>query len=276
MGNLRGIPHNFVFGDLLDADAVKTFFLKGKLDYVVHLAAVGSVPRSIENPRLSFENNAQATLNVLEACKLQELPILFSSSSSVYGKNPKMPKKETDWLAPMSPYAASKLSAEGMCQAYRESYQMNINVFRLFNVYGPKQNWKGAYAAVIPKWITAAENSEPIVVYGDGEQKRDFTYIKDVVQTFKAVITSQTCLQSPINLAFGKPISLNGILNIFSERYKNIKIEFQPKRTGDILHSEADTSLLRASEVMPANITTIQQGLDETIKWYNSRIIGNN
>jgi UDP-glucose 4-epimerase len=213
--NLLSLSVNITQGDLKDIDAVNDFFSKSEIEYCVHLGALGSVPRSIENPRASFDSNAIATLNVLEIARIRLTPVLFSSSSSVYGINKNLPKIEKDWLSPISPYAASKLAAEGLTMAYRESYGLPITIYRLFNVYGPHQNPESLYAAVLPKWIFAAFNNQPLVVFGDGEQRRDFTFVDDVISVFEKSIIAKHNIDYPINLAFGNPVTLNQILNVY-------------------------------------------------------------
>jgi UDP-glucose 4-epimerase len=150
-------------------------------DAIIHLAARGSVPRSISNPEATFQANIQGTINVCEIARLRSIPIIFSSSSSVYGLNDKENKSEDEWLAPISPYAASKLSGEAIVAAYSRTFNFPTAVFRLFNVYGPGQRPEHQYSAVIPRWIWAAMRKDELMVYGDGETTRDFTYVDNVV-----------------------------------------------------------------------------------------------
>lgn len=269
--NLEDVECTLIEGDLKNQETVKRFLLGCDLQYVYHLGAVGSVPRSIDNPLLSFENNAVATLNVLEAAREKKIPILFSSSSSVYGKNPKLPKEEIDWLSPISPYAAAKLSAEAMCLAYAESFGMEITIFRLFNVYGPKQNPDGAYAAVIPKWIRAAREGKPLQIYGDGEQSRDFTFVNDVTMIMSAVMKSNTGNKGPINLAFGTPVTLNQIVEVFGHYFGRVKVEYLPERKGDIRNSESNPNKLFSLGISPNQPTDIREGLKRTFEWFESR-----
>ena len=268
LSNLEGINANLVRADLKNLNEVDSFFQKEEIDYCIHLGALGSVPRSIDTPRASFEANAIATLNVLESVKKRSIPIIFSSSSSVYGKNPKLPKIEKDWLSPISPYAASKLAAEAMTLAFRESYGISTLVYRLFNVYGPKQNPDSLYAAVIPKWIFAAFKGEPLVVYGDGEQKRDFTFVDDVVQILSRSIRENHDADYPVNLAFGNPVTLNEIIGVFKSYFGGIKVEYKEIRKGDIRNSESNPKALSDLHNNQIKETPLEKGLIATFDWY--------
>jgi len=268
LSNLEGVNANLVRADLKNLNEVEGFFQKEEIDYCIHLGALGSVPRSIDTPRASFEANAIATLNVLESVKKRSIPIIFSSSSSVYGKNPKLPKIEKDWLSPISPYAASKLAAEAMTLAFRESYGISTLVYRLFNVYGPKQNPDSLYAAVIPKWIFAAFKGEPLVVYGDGEQKRDFTFVDDVVQILSRSIRENHDADYPVNLAFGNPVTLNEIIGVFKSYFGGIKVEYKEIRKGDIRNSESNPKALSDLHNNQIKETPLEKGLIATFDWY--------
>jgi len=271
LSNLEGVNANLVRADLKNLTEVDEFFQKEEIDFCVHLGALGSVPRSIDTPRASFEANAIAALNVLESVKKRSIPIIFSSSSSVYGKNPKLPKIEKDWLSPISPYAASKLAAEAMTLAFRESYGISTLVYRLFNVYGPKQNPDSLYAAVIPKWIFAAFKREPLIVYGDGEQKRDFTFVDDVVQILSSSIREKHDADYPINLAFGNPVTLNEILRVFKKYFNEIKVEYKEIRKGDIRNSESNPEALSDLHDNQIKKTSLEDGLVATFDWYKER-----
>jgi UDP-glucose 4-epimerase len=271
LSNLEGVNANIVRADLKNLNDVDEFFQREEIDYCVHLGALGSVPRSINTPRASFEANAIATLNVLESVKKRSTPIIFSSSSSVYGKNQKLPKTEKDWLSPISPYAASKLAAEAMTLAFRESYGISTLVYRLFNVYGPKQDPNSLYAAVIPKWIFAAFKGEPVIVYGDGEQKRDFTFVEDVVQILSKSIKEKHDADYPVNLAFGNPVTLNEILEVFKSYFGGIKVEYKEIRKGDIRNSESNPVTLNNLHDSQIKKTPLEVGLVATFEWFKKR-----
>lgn len=271
LNNLEGVKANLIRADLKNANEVEAFFQKEEIDYCIHLGALGSVPRSIRTPRASFEANAIATLNVLESVKKRSIPIIFSSSSSVYGKNPKLPKIEKDWLSPISPYAASKLAAEAMTLAFRESYGISTLVYRLFNVFGPRQNPDSLYAAVIPKWIFAAFKGEPLVVYGDGEQKRDFTFVDDVVQILSRSIRENHDADYPVNLAFGNPVTLNEIISVFKSYFGGIKVEYKEIRKGDIRNSESNPETLSELHDNQIKKTPLEVGLVATFDWFKKQ-----
>jgi len=266
--NIENLSVSVMQDDLRNMAAVNEFFSKYKIEYCVHLGALGSVPRSIENPRASFESNAIGTLNVLEAARINLTPVLFSSSSSVYGLNDNLPKVEKDWLSPLSPYAASKLAAESLILAFRESYGLPISIYRLFNVYGPHQTSESVYAAVLPKWIFAAFNNQPLVVFGDGEQKRDFTFVDDVISVFEKSIKNNHNIDYPINLAFGKPVTLNQILQIFKKYFGKITVDYRDVRKGDIRDSESNPASLMNLHNHKLSQTPLESGLVSTFEWF--------
>lgn len=268
--NLEGLEVEIVQGDLRKQDEVQSFFTKRKFDYCIHLGAMGSVPRSIETPRTSFEANVLGTFNLLEAARIAKLPIIYSSSSSVYGSNLKLPKTELDWQSPISPYGSFKSSSEAMMMAYAKSYDLKINVYRLFNVYGPRQNPHGAYSAVVPRWTLSAFKGEPISVYGDGNQKRDFTYVDDVNDVFMTTMIKSKVEMLPINLAFGTPVTLNTMLELFREYFPNLKVNYSDIRKGDIRDSESDPSKLRES-IGDYQATSLREGLIRTFDWYKQK-----
>ena len=269
--NVKEFEIDVCVGDLRDAETVRRFVSENHIEYFFHLGALGSVPRSVQYPRSSFSTNTISTLNVLEAVREKSIPLFFTSSSSVYGKNPVMPKIEKDWLSPISPYAASKAASEMLITSYRETFRLRTAIFRLFNVYGPRQNPDGSYAAVIPRWILAAFRNEPLIVYGDGEQKRDFTFVDDVTSIMVKSLDQLLDLEHPVNLAFGKPVSLNQVLDVFKQYFGDLNINYQEKRTGDIHNSSASTK--KILDLFPdySNPTSISEGLITTIEWYKKK-----
>mgnify|MGYP006279032891 CR=1 FL=1 len=232
-------------------------------EFIFHLAARGSVPRSIANPEATFEVNTRGTFNVLSFAKDFHVPLLFSSSSSVYGANDALPKNEYMWTSPLTPYAASKLYGEALMQSYSMSYNLPLITFRFFNIFGPWQRPDHDYAAVIPK----AMNGETILVYGDGEQTRDFTYVDSVVSALINVMENQVSDPQPINLAFGGKISLNQVLNELSGYFPNLRVEYRPERPGDVRNSQNDPS--RLFEYFPnLKATQFDVGMRKTIEWF--------
>ena len=168
---------------------------------IFHLAARGSVPRSIKNPVATHDVNATGTLNVLEVARSSGAHVIFSSSSSVYGRNMQLPKDESMWLSPMTPYAASKLAAEGYVQAYASAYKVPTTLLRFFNVFGPRQRPDHEYAAVLPKWIWLAMQGKAIDVYGDGSASRDFTYVDTVLDIAMTAMNEKILTEGAMNLA---------------------------------------------------------------------------
>lgn len=262
--NVTGLPITVFKGSITDEETVKVAM--DGVSHVVHLAARGSVPRSLHNPIATHTVNATGSLNVLEASRQQGAHFVAASSSSVYGANLESPKDEMMRVAPMTPYAASKLAAESYVQAYQHSYGLEALTFRFFNVFGPWQRPDHEYAAVIPKWIWKALQGEQITVNGDGGIIRDFTYVDDVVELLMQAIEGRVSHPIPINLAFGNPVSLLDIVEALRGSLDGLTEVYGPGRPGDVLHSENDPSLLLS--IFP-NVTTtpFEVGLAKTIQW---------
>lgn len=243
-------------------------------DAVIHLAARPSVPRSIADPLRSHEVNATGTLRVLEAARALDDPyVIVASSSSVYGANPHLPKAESMVPMPMSPYAVSKLAAEQYAIAWQHSYGMRTLAFRFFNVFGPYQAPDHDYAAVVPSFIAAALRGQPVTIYGDGEQSRDFTYVGTVCDVIAAALTGRVTSQSPVNLAFGTRVNLLEVLALI-EAIIGTPVErvHEPARVGDVRHSQADDAALRAlfPDLTPLPLAT---GLEHTAAWLRSVVL---
>ncbi len=263
--NLAGLEVEVVRGTLVDAEAVAR--AADGVDAIVHLGARGSVPRSLEYPVATHEANATGTLNVVEAARHSGTYVVMSSSSSVYGANPLLPKIERTWTQPLSPYAASKLAGEGYMLGYQASYGLPTLVFRFFNVFGPWQRPDHDYAAVVPKWLWKAMKGQVIEVHGDGTQTRDFTYVDSVVDVLMDAIERRVSLDSPINLAFGRRHSLLDLLErIESSLGVTPKVEFVAPRVGDVRNSENDPALLMETfpEVEPVDL---DPALARTAAW---------
>ena len=242
---------------------------------IVHLGARGSVPRSIADPLATHVANATGTLNVLEVARQTGAYVVFSSSSSVYGANPLLPKTERTWTQPMSPYAASKLAGEGYLMAYRESYGLSALALRFFNVFGPWQRPDHDYAAVVPKWLHRALLGEVIEIHGDGLQTRDFTFVESVVDVLADALQRRISLDTPVNLAFGRPRSLLQVVEDM-ERLLGLPLRTRhlPSRIGDVHASENDPGLLLSTfpSVQPTEFTA---GLAKTAEWLQApRSIG--
>lgn len=239
------------------------------IDYVIHLAALGSVPRSIKDPATTHEINADGTLNILLASqKARVRKVIYSSSSSVYGDSPTLLKKESFTPNPKSPYAVSKLTGEYYCCVFRDVYGLETVSLRYFNVYGKKQDPDSHYAAVVPKFIKAFKNNRRPQIYGDGHQSRDFTFIEDCIEaTIKAVFSENSGGQI-INISYGQRVTVNELFNLIKKiTGKNIEPIYSDSRPGDIRHSlafiEKAEDLLGYKPSFP-----IKRGLKKTIEHY--------
>jgi nucleoside-diphosphate-sugar epimerase len=262
--NLEGIDCKFIEGSINDVEKLRHAFLG--TDYVLHQAALASVPRSVDDPMPSNQNNIEGTLNVLMmARKCNVRKVVYASSSSVYGDTPTLPKVETMATNPQSPYAVTKLAAEQYCQVFWKSYQLPTAALRYFNVFGPRQDPNSQYAAVIPRFIKLAKAGKKLTVYGDGEQTRDFTYIMDVVQANLRAAVDTENNGEVFNIARQERISLNELTQIiFRQLGRKGVLDYQAERPGDIKHSLADISKARTLLGYQPEYT-IEQGIGLTI-----------
>ncbi len=242
------------------------------IDYVLHEGAIPSVPRSIDDPATSHAANVDGTLTLLiEARHAGVKRLVYASSSSVYGNPETLPVRETFPTGPLSPYAVQKLAAENYCRVFYQVYGLETVSLRYFNVFGPGQNPKSVYAAVVPKFITAALEGRKIQVYGDGEQSRDFTYIENVVHANLLALVAPNAAGGVFNTACGHGITLNEILDAIRDiSGRELDVEYLPPRTGDIRHSLAD--IRAAGEVLGYRpLKTVRQGLERTYDWFARR-----
>lgn len=272
--NLEAIePVEFVEASILDRDNI-TRAMRG-CTYVFHEAAWGSVPRSVEHPRLYNDINITGTLNVLEAARETGVKrVIFAASSSAYGDNP-VPWVENMPVMPRSPYAATKVADEALLRAYSCSYGLDTAALRYFNIFGPRQNANSAYAAVIAAFAKAIINGQPPVLFGDGQQSRDFTYVDNAVH---ANLLAARCRQpirgQVINVGCGAPVSVMRLAEMMADEMgrSDVAPELRPPRTGDLLHSFAD--LTRARHVLGYEpIVRFADGLKKTIAWYESALV---
>ena len=266
--NLDGQNVTFHQISITDRDLLKSA-LKD-VEVVIHLAARGSVPRSVKDPIATHWVNTVGTLNILEICREQNAHLIFSSSSSVYGANLSLPKNEKMWMQPLSPYAASKLSAEAFVSAYSSTYDLKTTSLRFFNVFGPRQRPDHEYAAVLPKWIWKILHKEPIELHGDGTQTRDFTYIDTVCDVIKYAISEKVCGPEVINLAYGNNISLNEVLEKLRERTGSIEVRNMPTRVGDVKDSQNDPTFIKSlfPNIQPVNFDF---AFEKTFEWLQSQ-----
>ena len=238
--------------------------LSQNVDYVFHQAAIPSVPRSIKNPQASHSVNITGTLNVLLAARDSGVKkVIYASSSSVYGDTPTLPKVEDMIPNPQSPYALTKLVGEYYCNIFHQIYELPTICLRYFNVYGPRQDSNSQYAAVIPLFVARVSQNKPPIIYGDGEQTRDFTSIKDVVRANILAAEGDVC--GIFNIGVGKSISINELAELITKLMGgNIKPIRQEPRPGDVRYSLADITRAKTFGYVPKH--DLEEGLRETIK----------
>ncbi len=264
---------DFIEGDLRDAmvcaKAVRD------VDYVLHQAALPSVPRSIEDPVGTSELNLFSTIQLLNAAaKADVRRVVYAASSSAYGDQPVEVKHEGLMPEPMSPYACAKLAGEHYCAAFTRSFGLSTVAIRYFNVFGPRQDPNSAYSAVIPLFVTAILNGKPPTVYGDGKQTRDFTFVRNVVNAnmLAATCENEDANGQVVNVACGGSFSLlDLIVQINAVLGTKIEPEFAPARVGDVMHSLAD--IARAKELLGYEVEVdFAEGLDRTINYYKMQM----
>lgn len=265
---LQNSKFTFIEGDITDFDTCLQS--TNGVDYVLHQAAWGSVPRSIEMPLFYEQNNVVGTLNMMEASRQNNVKkFVYASSSSVYGDEPNLPKREGREGNLLSPYALTKRTNEEYGKLYYSLYGLETYGLRYFNVFGKRQKPDGAYAAVIPKWIKLLLNDEIPVIYGDGKQSRDFTYIENVIESnLKTCLSSRDAAGQAYNIAHGGQEYLIDIYwNLAKALGKDMQPKFAPERLGDIKHSNADTS--KAQQLLGyEGKWSFEMGIRETIAWY--------
>ena len=268
-GDRSNVPEHakvtFVEASMLDEHALAQACREA--ESIVHLGAIPSVPRSIADPVRTHHANVTGTVNVLEAARCTMAHVIVASSSSVYGANPRLPKREDQVAQPLSPYAAGKLAAESYALAYGATYGLEVLALRFFNVYGPLQRAGHAYAAVVPAFVAAAIAGEPLTIHGDGLQTRDFTYVGTVSRILRDAALDRVVSTTPVNLAFGSRTSLLELIDELEVilGYELARHHVAP-RAGDVRDSQADNSVLRSlfPEVAP---TTLVEGLRATVDW---------
>jgi len=267
--NIQDLDVTFIEGSILDVDAVRKSLVG--VDSVIHLAALGSVPRSILDPMASHAANATGTLTVLDEARQAGVKhFVVSSSSSVYGMNPALPKSEREWVRPMSPYAVSKLATEQYVLAYQQSFGMETLAFRFFNVYGPGQKAGHVYAAVIPVFIDALLDGRPLTINGDGTHSRDFTYVGTVCRVLLDTAKRRVTNPEPVNLAFGTNTTLSDLVRTLAQVTGRVpEVVHRDPRPGDVKNSQADNTVLRSlfPGVQPV---PLHQGIAETVAWFEA------
>jgi len=269
--NLAGFRCEFIEGSILDRDCVRRA-VQG-VDYIFHLAAMISVPESMAKPIECNELNTTGTLIVLEeAAKLGVKKLVLSSSAAIYGDNPIVPKVETMLAEPKSPYAITKLDGEFYCKLFADTGRLPTACLRYFNVFGPRQDPKSQYAAAVPIFIDRAVKNLPITIYGDGEQTRDFVYVKDIVAA-NVFFATQSPATGVFNVAYGQKITINELARkIIALTGSRSEIKHAPERAGDVKHSLAEIAKLRAAGFVPKS--NFAEGLAATIEFFKNKTGG--
>ncbi len=278
----KDISNNFEFihGNIEDLSTCKEACKK--INYVLHQAALGSVPRSIKDPINSNKSNIDGFLNILVASKDAKVDrFVYASSSSVYGDHPDLPKVEENIGNPLSPYAVTKIVNEIYANVFSNTYGLQTIGLRYFNVFGKRQDPNGAYAAVIPKWIAAFLKNDEVIINGDGKTSRDFCYVDNAVQMNLLAATSSNhqALNQVFNVAMNNRTSLNELFEMIKKKLKNKLSELDNKtpvykdfRPGDVRHSQADIKKAKALMGYKPEYT-ISDGMDEALDWYLSNLL---
>lgn len=265
--NLAGSAASLIHGDATDPATLRAAM--SGCEAVIHLAARISVPDSCRDPHGYALANDAGTVAVFEAARqLGVRRVVYASTCAVYGSTPELPKRETDALVPESPYAASKAAAEMYAQAYTRTLGLGCVGLRFFNVYGPRQDPAGAYAAAIPKFIERAAAGEPLVVFGDGEQGRDFVHVRDVARAIALAATVPGAAGRVFNIGGGRMRTINEIARlIIAQTNGRSAVERRPARDGDVRFSLADISLA-AGILGWRPVEDFDAGMAETVAWY--------
>jgi len=267
--NLSGLKCQLIVGSILDRDLVREA-MKG-VDFVFHLAAMTSVRESMQKPNECAEINTRGTAIVLqEAARAKVKKLIFSSSAAIYGDNPVIPKIESMPPEPKSPYATSKHEGERCCRSFTDEGRLATVSLRYFNVLGPHQNPRSEYAAAVPAFIEKAIRNEPITIFGDGQQTRDFIYVKDVVAA-NAFFALKSEATGVFNVAGGRQITITDLaLTIRNLTKSSSTIDYSPERPGDVKHSVADLNKTQTAGFRP--VCGLARGLRTTIQFFRKEI----
>ncbi len=274
LDNLQDIRKDieFIEGDLRNTDAVYRA-MKG-VRHVYHFAATASVQASIDDPFATHDINLTGTLNAMIAARDTGVDrFILASSASVYGNSPEMPKREDMMPEPLTAYAISKLSGEYYGRVFHELYGLQFYALRYFNVFGPRQNPKSHYASVIPLFMKAYLTGQQPVIYGDGDQTRDFTFVEDIIDAnFKCLSAPSNAAGNPYNVAYGSRISINALAAAIAKMAgMPFNPEYRPARQGDIRESQADASLARRFLRWEPHYS-FEEGLQKTFDWYQAHL----
>lgn len=266
--NLEHITSNnliLVEGDIRDKSLIENL-TRGK-DVVYHLAAVVSVPESVQNPQKCFEVNLNSSINLMDNCLKNNSKFVFASSAAVYGEDDTLVKTEDLNTGPLSPYGISKRDVEELCRLYNQQWELEYTCFRNFNVYGPRQDVSSAYAAVIPSFIVKMLEGEEVSIFGDGTQTRDFIYVSDVVDAFK--LAGDNSYNDVFNLGCNEVENLNSLVNRISSKLGEAEVKYLEERPGDIKHSRASSEKFREVSGWEPRIS-LDEGINKTIEYYKN------
>jgi len=262
---------DFFNADICNLETIRPCF--AGVDYVLHLAALPSVPRSVADPISANRVNIEGTLNVLLAAREAGVKrVVFAASSAAYGDNPILPRVESHEPRPMSPYALTKVAGEYYCQIFTRLYGVEAVALRYFNIFGPRQNPHSQYSGVLSKFIAAYIEGTTPTIFGDGEQSRDFTYIDNVVDATLRACTAPNAPGRAINVGVGGRFTLNQTIALLNQIFgKQVTPRYDPPRSGDVLHSQADISLARQLLGYEPKVP-YEQGLRKTVEWYRAEL----
>jgi nucleoside-diphosphate-sugar epimerase len=271
LADIRG-KIDFVKADMGDYEAARSAMKD--IEVVLHHGALPSVPRSVDDPATCHQHCVNATFNLLLAARDSGIKrFVYAASSSAYGDTPTLPKIETMLVKPLSPYAVGKLVGEYYCSVFHKVYGLQTISLRYFNVFGPYQDPKSQYAAAIPAFVTSILKGVPPVVYGDGQQTRDFTHVSNIVQANLLAAQAKETKGEVVNIACSESITINGVISLINEFLgTHIQPVYEPSRAGDVKHSLADISLAR--EVIGFTpVVNFRDGLKGSIQWYKANLI---
>jgi UDP-glucose 4-epimerase len=265
--NLNGLRHTFIEGSITDRELVRKA-VEG-VDYIFHLAALVSVPESMAKPGECVDINVHGLLNVLEEASAARVKkLVFASSAAIYGDNPSVPKLETMLPEPKSPYAITKLDGEFYLGMFQQEGRLETAAIRFFNVFGPRQDPKGAYAAAVPIFIEKALRGEDITIFGDGGQTRDFIYVKDIAVALSFAVETPG-VTGVFNAGYGGQITINDLADgLIQAADSASKVIHGPERAGDVRHSRASANKLRAAGWLPMH--TLKEGLARTLEFFKT------
>jgi nucleoside-diphosphate-sugar epimerase len=262
----------FIEADMGEAEVAQSAMQD--IDVVLHQGALPSVPRSVDDPAATHKHCVDATFTLLLAARDAGVKrFVYAASSSAYGDTPTLPKVETMTPNPLSPYAAAKLVGEYYCSVFYQVFGLETISLRYFNVFGPHQDPKSQYAAAIPAFVTAILKNKPPMIYGDGEQSRDFTYIDNVVDANLLAARAKQTKGEVINIACGRAVTVNEIIDMINEMVgKKVKPEYTEPRPGDVKHSLADITLAKKL-INFEPVVNFQNGLRKSIDWYRDNLL---